>query len=503
VGQIKKILSLLISIALLASCSQGGFETLKETTTVDIPIIQKVTKETYMNGQQFCAKYVNTTNPLSKEIGKWIEVPFDYSGSKKTTKIYTYVKKEFNPNLPSFIFVDGGPGQNTHTYKDILENEFNEIHFDQRGVGCSAPATWEEYSDQALYSSLYTANDIDEVRKVYGLETVSVYGVSYGTIPATIYANKFEKRTNSLVLEGVLGRVENLARHTYSVEKFNLIIDSLSPVQRQAFDKIMSGSGSEKEMFVLMYFLGTAGYQDGGYRNVRDNYFSKLFPASGGTDPEVFNRAYKNILKYENPYDTPQHPGSVDDNVLTRFYCKELGGFSKDKFNLNYNKIRGFFEEAARNKTTWADDCAKQGITKDMEKPYDEREFPTSVPVYYLQGSHDGATIADGALNHWKHVPQAESYFLLSLKGGHNPALSKMRSSDQEISKAHKQLFQKALTAKPITHDFVKSLNSPIIETKNEDEKRFKFITWELFTSNKSNFSEIEKEFGGLRRLSR
>ncbi|MBL7543106.1 MAG: alpha/beta fold hydrolase [Bdellovibrionaceae bacterium] len=509
VAIVAKLFGFSVVSLLLVGCNDvgGGFATVQETMTVDVPIIRKVTKENYMNGQQFCQKFVNTGDSKTVEIGKWIDVPYNYSESSKTIQIYAYTKKAFNPSLPTYIFVDGGPGQNTHSFSGVIEDEFNEIHFDQRGVGCSAPNTWDEYMDPGLYSSQYTTNDIDEVRKAYGVDMISVYGISYGTVPATIYGSKFKNHVKAIVLEGVVGQVENLARYTRPVEKYNLILDSLNSEQKNSFDRVLMGSDEEKR-FVVMYLLGTAGYSDGGYRTVRDVYFKQLFPVAGGIDEGAFQRALKRIFEYENPYKTPQHPGAVDENVLIRFYCKELGGFSKDKFDLNYSRTRGFYEEETRLKKKWAADCEEQGITRQMEDIYDERKYPINTPVYYFQGSHDGATIAEGALNHLKYVPQKKSYFLLSIKGGHNPALSKIKSSDKAISEIHKKLFIEALSAQVISLEFVKQLNAPILGTNDDIEKKFKFVTWKLYTgdlraSNKANLDDIQKEFGGLRRIAR
>lgn len=494
---------LMVALTIFLSSCSPGFETLPDSVVAvaEIPIVNKVSKENYLNGQKFCEKYVNNESPLSVEVGKWIDVPFDYATSTKKVKIYAYTKKTFNPQLPSYIVVDGGPGQNTHMTNEILDSGFNEIRFDQRGVGCSAPATWEEYSDQKLYSSLYTANDIDEIRKAYGLTIVSIYGVSYGTVPATIYANRYEGNVRSLVIEGVLGKIENLSRRTYDVDKYNLIFNSLTDTQKDSFTKVLFGN-DEKKQKVLRYFLEGARYQDGGYRMVRDVVFKKLFKDTGEIDEAAFARGYSLIFSETSEYTTPQQPGAVDENVLLRFYCKELGGFSQDKFSLDFSRERGFFERATSGKTRWSEDCKMVGIDRSMENNYDEKSYPTSVPVYYFQGSHDGATIADGALSHWKYVPINKSYFLLSLRGGHNPALSKLKSGDREIMTLHKELFAKSLSAQSIQVDFVNKLNLAISSTAEKNEKNLNFNTWKLFSDNKTSYIEIEKEFNGLRRLS-
>lgn len=497
-------LSILSASALvLSACSgSGGFETLRDTNTIDIPIVQKVTKENYMSGKEFCNHFINTGESETKEYGKWITVPYSYKEEIKEIQIYAFTLEPFNPNLPSLIFVDGGPGQNTHQLGGIVEKEYNEIHFDQRGVGCSAPENWEAYIDPKLYSSENTTRDIDEVRKAYGLSQVSVYGVSYGTVPATMYGHYFESNVKSIVLEGVLGKVENLGRYTHRVEKYNLVINGLNRAQRAAFDEIMQGSDDIKQ-YVLLYFLGAAGYRDGGYRGAKDLFAKRFFSEDGTPQDKEFRQAIKDIHSYENPYDRPQHPGAVDENVLIRFYCKELGGFSKDKFTMKYSPARGFFEETTKDKSSWAKDCADQNITEDMENQYDERNYTTRAPVYYFQGSHDGATLAEGALGHWKSVPQNKSYFLLSLKGGHNPALSKIKSDDKEVAKIHKNVFMSALSGQVIDFDVVAKLNESITKSTNEQVKKRNFNTWELFTSNKTDSTEIQREFSGLKNIRR
>lgn len=495
-------LSFSVSILFLSSCSPigGGFQTLKETNTIEIPLVQKVTRETYMNGDQFCKMYVNTGESSSYEIGKKIEVPFNYSDSSKTIKIYAYTRGTFNPSLPSMIFVDGGPGQNTHRFPNILKEGFNEIYFDQRGVGCSAPQTWDEYTDPSLYSSLNTARDIDEIRKAYGLDKVTVYGISYGTVPATIYAHLFEQRTRAVVLEGVLGEVKNLSREAFRAEKYNLILAGLNESQREAFSEILSGDDEIKRAVIFNALKG-ANYIDGGYRGTRDISFKKLFNEDGSYNDATFTRAYKAMASKERTYNTPQQPGAVDENVLMRFYCKELDGFSKDMYTLRYQHKKGFYE-AATFGSTWAKECADQKITTDMQVLYDESKYTTNAPVYYFQGSHDGATRATGALNHWKTVPQKESYLLLALKGGHNPGTSKLFSPDPKIAEIHGKLFFAAFSGKAIDSSFVKQINATITSTTNKDEEFFKFVTWAMYTDNKDvNVMDIEKEFGGLRRL--
>lgn len=491
-----------LSVTLVSCNGLGGFETVKEAIAVDVPMVLKVTKETYMNGREFCAKFTNTGEPSSYELGKWVDVPVDYSvKSSKKIKIYAYTRKKFDASLPTMIFVDGGPGQNTHMSSDLLTSGMNEIYFDQRGVGCSAPETWEEYNDPTLYSSVNTAQDIEEIRKAFGVDQLSIYGLSYGTVPATMYAHYFEDNTRALVIEGVVGNVENLSRYGFQAEKYNLVLAGLNSKQREAFTAIVEGYDEAKRMVVFNAFE-VARYNDGGYRGTRDIVLKKLIKDDGSLDEALFARVYKAMRDHKSIYSTPQFPGAVDENVLTRIYCKELDGFSKDKYMLKFDTQRGFFEDMNSFGSSWSERCSEQKITKSMQSKYRESKYSTMVPVYYFQGSHDSATYASGALNHWKTVPQGRSYFLLSLKGGHNPAISKLTSTDSNIAKSHERLFNEALHGNAIDRVLVKQINKSITETTNKEAQYFKFVTWELYTNNKvSSFSDIEKEFGGLRRF--
>ncbi len=132
----------------LTACNKSS----SETGSVTVPAATvELTKDNYLSGKQFCQTYSSVT---SAEHGQYVSVPKDYDHPEKgTLQIYVYLMSVFDPTKPSYVYVDGGPGQNTHgEMPDFFGGAMNEFRFDQRGLGCSAPDTWEEYSDVSLYS---------------------------------------------------------------------------------------------------------------------------------------------------------------------------------------------------------------------------------------------------------------------------------------------------------------------------------------------------------------
>ncbi|MCB0369703.1 MAG: hypothetical protein KDD45_09745, partial [Bdellovibrionales bacterium] len=135
---------LLFSALGLISCqfsSEDKKDPIKKVNETDI---RTVTSDTFINGKKFCDLYVNNGKEISKEYGKWIQVPKDYDHPGEMINIYAYTRKPFDPSLPSFIFVDGGPGQNTHQSEDLIgevtkedkfkKEEFNQINLKKKSL---------------------------------------------------------------------------------------------------------------------------------------------------------------------------------------------------------------------------------------------------------------------------------------------------------------------------------------------------------------------------------
>ncbi|PIS10177.1 MAG: hypothetical protein COT73_10695 [Bdellovibrio sp. CG10_big_fil_rev_8_21_14_0_10_47_8] len=375
--------------------------------------------------------------------------------------LYVYTAKAFDPTKPSYIYVDGGPGQNTHgQMPEILDGQYNELRFDQRGLGCSAPNSYDTYKDPSLYSTENTIRDMELIRKSYGIKSWAVYGVSYGTVPATMYGSKYPRATKSVVLEGVFGNPNMIHRLSYKAEKLNFALEKLNEAQRDSFGTLMRKDSVDNSTIVLLAF--ELFYYNSGMTKL-STYLSRIIETDGTIRRDIIAKIRQLLQAKENKYPLPQQPGAVDENIMNIIYCKNLSYRNRPNEVLYYGQARGFYTEVADNSRRAAE-CDAVGVQESDEIPFKMTDNVLTIPTYYFQGSHDGATMATGAIEHWTTVPQNESYFLLAQKGGHNPNLSSLSESDAKpaAQSAEKRLFRMGVSATPIDQKDVNQVNDEI-----------------------------------------
>ncbi len=99
---------------------------------------------------------------------------------------------------PSIIALHGGPDFD-YDYLlpelDRLAERFQLIYYDQRGRGRSADGV--EPEDVSLASEI---EDVEQVRRHFGLESVAVLGHSWGAVLAMEYASRHPDRVTHLIL---------------------------------------------------------------------------------------------------------------------------------------------------------------------------------------------------------------------------------------------------------------------------------------------------------------
>lgn len=488
--QITTATALILLILATSGCEQpqSGGPGKEPVVQVGPPKIRSVNESNYMTGKQFCSRFSKIT---SQEFGRRIQVPAFYDQPKSgTVEIYAYTLKPFNPELPSYIFIDGGPGQNTHGIQDVTNGAFNEIRFDQRGLGCSAPNSFSLYRNAKFYSTSNTVKDIEAIRKAYGIQKWALFGVSYGTVPATQYGALYPEQTKSVVLEGIVGRSYDVHQWAYKAEKVNLILGQLSPSDRQAFDQLMQENSQDTSLVTGVLF-GFSFYNDFG---LREAHRILGYVIQDGEIQRQFLQYVRGAGKTQTPEADPlppQQPGATDDNVLKILFCKELNLRDLGKTGLSYSKTQGFYAIELPSSTNDGQ-CDSLGVRAEDQVPYQLEDFKVYRPVYYFQGSHDGATMARGAWTHWNTVPQAETYFLLAQKGGHNPNLKRLGNKDNlGLKMVQTALFQKALSGEPIQKSEIDTAN---IYAK-ADQK------WKFWTTPLGAQGEFDQELEGIHRV--
>lgn len=437
------------------------------------------TRSNYLTGSEFCQKYHLT----DQENGIWVEVPFDHNNpGAGTTKIYAWSVKPFNPSLPSAVFVDGGPGATSHGIGPLIDSSWNEIRFDQRGLGCSAPTSYEIYRDANFYSSESIARDMDLIRQAFHLDTWSVFGSSYGTIPATIYASKFPSVTRAVVLEGTVFDAKDIHNPEWKIEKYNEVFSRLTPAQIDQFEKLAE---EQRYADIFVVALNEIVYANKGFRKLLA-FFNNAISPDGVVNREYLNQFQTN-LSTGSDYSYPQNPKAIDFQVYKVLFCKELGD-RENKSDWRYDTELNKFVLGVKPSDP-SQKCAQRGVTAQNETPYIASHFPISISVTYFQGSHDGATLARGAIRHWQTVPHGNVNFLLRLKGGHGPNISNLIFTDNmALHEVSLRLLYSGFIGEAIGEPIVSQANSYL----DKDDR------WILYHAPPSNIREIDEYLDGI-----
>ncbi|MBK2403286.1 prolyl aminopeptidase [Erysipelothrix rhusiopathiae] len=122
----------------------------------------------------------------------------------QTLAVYTRGNRE----NPAVVFLHGGPGgsisEKSFSFFDLTK--WFVIAFDQRGCGQSKP-----FATLVNNTPFTGVEDLEMIRRHYGLESWIVFGGSYGSTLALLYAIKHPNRVSQLVLRGIfLGRKSDI-----------------------------------------------------------------------------------------------------------------------------------------------------------------------------------------------------------------------------------------------------------------------------------------------------
>ena len=107
------------------------------------------------------------------------------------------------------VFLHGGPGSGCEPFHRRFFNpeKYRIILFDQRGCGKSTPhAELKNNTSQDLIA------DMEKIREKLGIEKWMVFGGSWGSTLALLYAETYPKRVSALIVRGIfLGRSQDIA----------------------------------------------------------------------------------------------------------------------------------------------------------------------------------------------------------------------------------------------------------------------------------------------------
>lgn len=102
------------------------------------------------------------------------------------------------PEGTPVVFLHGGPGQGGQTFARFagppLEPHLRMVYLDQRGSGRSERPWNDAYSLDLL------VDDLEQLRRAWGVEKITLVGHSFGTILALEYAAEHPERTERVIL---------------------------------------------------------------------------------------------------------------------------------------------------------------------------------------------------------------------------------------------------------------------------------------------------------------
>jgi len=131
------------------------------------------------------------------------------TGRFPVSDIHTlYIEESGNPDGVPVVFLHGGPGGNCEPGHRRFFNpeEYRIILFDQRGCGKSKPhASLEDNTTADLI------NDLETIRQHLGIDKWVVFGGSWGSTLALVYAESYPQKVLGLILRGIfLSRDEDI-----------------------------------------------------------------------------------------------------------------------------------------------------------------------------------------------------------------------------------------------------------------------------------------------------
>ena len=100
------------------------------------------------------------------------------------------------------VFLHGGPGQGSQTFARFagphLERSRRMVYLDQRGSGRSEKHWAKQYSVALM------VDDLEQLRRLWGVNRIALVGHSFGTLLALEYAARYPEHVSHLVLSGAV-----------------------------------------------------------------------------------------------------------------------------------------------------------------------------------------------------------------------------------------------------------------------------------------------------------
>ncbi|WP_170137736.1 alpha/beta hydrolase [Chitinophaga dinghuensis] len=201
---------------------------------------------------------------------------------------------------PPVIFLHGGPGSNSINFESttaqlLADQGFYVITYDRRGEGRASGMA-------AQYTFQQSFDDLNAIMREYHLPKATVIGFSFGGIVATLFADKYPEKVQSLVLVSALVDVQA----TYST-----IIESCSDIYRKRKDS----AGLQDLAALQKLDRGSQEFRRGCFRQASRNGFFAT-PHRDSAAVEIYKRLDTDTL-YQ------QYAAKSNDAPVSGFWQNE------------------------------------------------------------------------------------------------------------------------------------------------------------------------------------
>lgn len=316
-----------------------------------------------------------------------------------------------DPDAPTVIFLPGGPGETSiQAERDAayVPLTYPLITTDLRGTGCNAPVSVDHYPDD-FYRSTAFADDVVAIVEELALDDYVLYGLSYGTLLATVVAHRLEQRglplPRALVLEGVLGEAFDADRPRDDIafqERWRAVRDSLDDDIRSQLmsEPLPLGLNAEQWGTSISRALsvGASPLSEG------NDYLFALLQVLAPGSGEAERAAVRSTLESfaASPID------AMSERLHHVVTCRELAEDDYESMTLQAGEL-----------VTTTYDCTDVALSE----PFRASDWPVRVPIYYFSGTEDPNTPPWQALAHFEAQVTAARQLIQVEGGGHNPLL--------------------------------------------------------------------------------
>lgn len=311
---------------------------------------------------------------------------------------------------PIGIMINGGAGAPSIGYASgtVFPPTFNVINTDVRGVGCNINSA-NPFKSDALTTE-YFSRDVLSIVQVLRLQQYVLYGVSYGTVQATVMANMARNEgiqaPTAVVLEGILG---NWQLNVSDVPDLNNAWTKATALIPASVVATLSQSAQPFGIPTNDWTTFLSDTLNQGTTPTLGNSTAHYLTPLGSADPTVVAQAKAVIQGRVVEIRAGIKPEMF--RLATVLHCTETeGSVHATDF------VNGRFVE------TGSDLCPGLGLR--FIKPYDSAQYPVDVPIYYFEGGDDPSTNPQSAKYHFDHQTRADRLFTLIGGGGHT-ALSR------------------------------------------------------------------------------